>query len=122
VRFLEHTPLNFLLPTCNAMVNHGGGGSLMSAVVAGVPQLMVPNAYDQYANARRVSRFGAGIDIPSHEVRKDNAREAIIALLEEPSYQQQATVLKEQTAERPTPAELVKVLEDLAGTGRTGGA
>jgi UDP:flavonoid glycosyltransferase YjiC (YdhE family) len=118
VKFLEHTPLNMILPSCDAMVNHGGGGSVMSAVVAGVPQFIVPNAFDQYANGRRVSASGAAIDVPAHLLTRENAREAIVKLLDEPSYQASATKLREQSEERPTPAQLVKVLEDLAGTGR----
>src|SRR5262249_26961386 len=35
-------PLHLLLPTCTLVVNQGGAGTVMTAVAAGVPQLVIP--------------------------------------------------------------------------------
>ncbi|KAB1948719.1 DUF1205 domain-containing protein [Micromonospora sp. ALFpr18c] len=40
VRAIEWVPLTQLLPTCDALVHHGGMGTLSSAVAAGIPQLV----------------------------------------------------------------------------------
>ncbi|MBP2472098.1 UDP:flavonoid glycosyltransferase YjiC (YdhE family) [Crossiella equi] len=60
-------PLNRLLPTCAAVVHHGGAGSTMTALAAGVPQLVLPSGADRYVNADAVHARGAGLaaDQPS---------------------------------------------------------
>ncbi|MGB2567044.1 nucleotide disphospho-sugar-binding domain-containing protein [Micromonospora citrea] len=40
VRAIEWVPLTQLLPTCDALVHHGGMGTFSSAVAAGIPQLV----------------------------------------------------------------------------------
>lgn len=44
-----------------AVVCHGGGGTTLGALAAGVPLVLVPSfASDQHVNARRVTEVGAG--------------------------------------------------------------
>src|SRR5947207_1844678 len=45
---------------CAAVVHHGGVGTIAEAFAAGVPQLILPIAFDQKDNAIRVKRLGAG--------------------------------------------------------------
>ncbi len=40
VRTFDWLNLQTVLPTCSSMIHHGGGGTMMSALVAGVPQLV----------------------------------------------------------------------------------
>jgi UDP:flavonoid glycosyltransferase YjiC (YdhE family) len=56
----EFAPFGKLFPLCQAVVHHGGIGTIAKALAAGTPQLVMPIAYDQLDNARRVSRLGAG--------------------------------------------------------------
>ena len=61
--FMHHcayAPFQKLFPLCAAVVHHGGIGTTAKALAAGVPQLIVPFAYDQKDNAIRVKRLGAG--------------------------------------------------------------
>lgn len=53
-------PFSQLFPRCAAVVHHGGIGTVAKALAAGVPQLVLPIAYDQFDNAARVKRLGAG--------------------------------------------------------------
>ncbi|WP_245182152.1 nucleotide disphospho-sugar-binding domain-containing protein [Streptomyces montanisoli] len=59
-RVVGHTPLHLLLPSCAAVVHHGGAGVVMTSLAAGVPQLAVSHGLDQAVNARRVAGAGAG--------------------------------------------------------------
>ena len=43
-----------------ALVHHGGIGSSAQALAAGVPQLVMPMAYDQLDNATRLKRLKVG--------------------------------------------------------------
>ena len=53
-------PFRKLFPRCAAVVHHGGIGTVAKALAAGVPQLVLPGAFDQTDNATRVKRLGAG--------------------------------------------------------------
>ncbi|MEU4532072.1 activator-dependent family glycosyltransferase [Micromonospora ureilytica] len=43
VRVVEFVPMDALLPTCAAVINHGGAGSFQTALAHGVPQLIIPD-------------------------------------------------------------------------------
>lgn len=55
-----YAPFGEVLPSCAALIHHGGIGTLARAFAAGVPQLIAPLAFDQYDNAARVKRLGCG--------------------------------------------------------------
>lgn len=60
IKHFNYLPLWRLLPYTSALVYHGGIGTCAQALHSGVPQLVMPLAYDQFANANRVKRFGVG--------------------------------------------------------------
>ena len=60
VRHFEFVSLQQLLPYCAAIVHHGGIGTVAKALVTGTPQLIIPHAWDQLDNARRVEQLNAG--------------------------------------------------------------
>jgi len=55
-----YVPLRALLPRAAALVHHGGIGTTAEALRAGVPQVIVPLAYDQFDNGARVAALRAG--------------------------------------------------------------
>jgi vancomycin aglycone glucosyltransferase len=50
-----------LFPQVAAVVHHGGAGTTTAAALAGVPQVVIPNHYDQHYWAQRVDRLGIGV-------------------------------------------------------------
>jgi rhamnosyltransferase subunit B len=50
-------------------VHHGGIGTTAEALRAGVPQLIVALAFDQFDNAARVEALGAGLGLPHRRLR-----------------------------------------------------
>ena len=60
VLWLPYVPLRPLLPRAAALVHHGGIGTTAEALRAGVPQLIIPLAYDQFDNGARVEALAAG--------------------------------------------------------------
>ena len=52
-RVLKSIPLHLLLPTCDAIVHHGGAGMTMTAAACGVPQLLLPDGGDRFLHADR---------------------------------------------------------------------
>jgi UDP:flavonoid glycosyltransferase YjiC (YdhE family) len=60
VRHVPFAPFRELFPRCAAVVHHGGIGTVAKCLEAGVPQVILPIAYDQKDNAVRVKRLGTG--------------------------------------------------------------
>ena len=60
VKHFDFAPFKELLPRCQALVHHGGIGSLSQAMAAGIPQIIMPMGFDQIDNAHRVQRLHAG--------------------------------------------------------------
>jgi UDP:flavonoid glycosyltransferase YjiC (YdhE family) len=65
---------------------HGGFNSVLDALVAGVPIVAVPIAFEQPATAARLAWTGAGRVVPMRRARTATLAEALRAVLEEPSY------------------------------------
>lgn len=121
VRVVEQFPLDLLLPTCDAIVHHGGAGSVMTAVARGVPQLALTFGPEQDADGARLAATGAGLHLTGDRADEDAIRTAVAALLGDPAHREAARRLREENAARPVPADLVPVLERLARTGAQDG-
>ncbi|MFM1988909.1 MAG: hypothetical protein RJA99_1866 [Pseudomonadota bacterium] len=76
-----YVPLAALLPHAAALVHHGGIGTTAEALRAGVPQLVVPWAYDQFDNGARVVALGAGRTSPAARRRPARLAAELAALL-----------------------------------------
>ncbi|SEB30885.1 UDP:flavonoid glycosyltransferase YjiC, YdhE family [Streptomyces misionensis] len=122
VRVLERFPLRFLLPTCSAVVHHGGAGSTMTAVAAGVPQLALTFAPEQQANGVRLAATGAGAHLRGDLADPAAIRREVARLLDDPSFATAAARLREENAARPTPADLARTLAELAEAGSVAAA
>ena len=93
-----------VMPRAAAMISHGGSGSTLLALAAGVPQVFVPLFVDGPANARRVAELGAGIVA-------DDLRPAVHALLDDPSYRTDAERVAADIAALPPVDEAVELLQ-----------
>ena len=115
VRAAGWVPLSALAPGCAAIVHHGGAGTTMNALVAGVPQLVLPHAADQYANAAAVARRGVGLPHRVEEMDAATAGRSLRDLLTEPSFDRAAADVRDEIAAAPPPAEVIPRLAALVG-------
>lgn len=114
VRLVGYTPLHALLPTCAAMINHGGAGTVCTALLAGVPQLVVPHhMFDEPLLAARLAEAGAGLTLDPAEASGERVRELVLRLLRDPSFGEGARRLRREMESMPTPNQVVPLLEDL---------
>jgi rhamnosyltransferase subunit B len=60
---VPYAPFSALLPRLGALVHHGGIGTGAQALAAGIPQLVVPFAHDQFDNAARLRRLGVAVTL-----------------------------------------------------------
>lgn len=93
VKHVTYAPFSRLLPRSGGLIHHGGIGTTAQALAAGLPQLVVPLAHDQFDNADRVHRLGVGHWLPprSYTVRRASAMLARL-LADETIRQTAATV------------------------------
>jgi rhamnosyltransferase subunit B len=67
VMHFEYAPFDSLLPHAAALVSHGGIGTVAQALAAGVPQILMPIAFNQPDEAVRLKRLGVADFIhPKH--------------------------------------------------------
>ncbi|GJD30498.1 O-mycaminosyltylonolide 6-deoxyallosyltransferase [Methylobacterium adhaesivum] len=57
---LPYAPLSTLLPRAAALIHHGGVGTVAQALAAGIPQLVIPVAFDHFDEGLRLQRLGLG--------------------------------------------------------------
>ncbi|WP_426109998.1 glycosyltransferase [Massilia sp. PWRC2] len=65
VLWQPYVPLRKLLPHCAAAIHHGGIGTTAELLRAGLPQIVIPFAHDQFDNGARVSALGVGAVLPA---------------------------------------------------------
>jgi UDP:flavonoid glycosyltransferase YjiC (YdhE family) len=101
-----------LLPLCTAVVSHAGSGTLLAAMTAGLPQLCLPQAADQFGNAAACARAGAGIQIQPEHIASESVRDAARRLLTDNSFREQAGNLADEIAGMPSPKVVADVLHN----------
>jgi UDP:flavonoid glycosyltransferase YjiC (YdhE family) len=106
-------PQNAVMPHAAAMVGHGGSGSTLMAMAAGMPLAVVPLFADQPHNAARVAALGAGVQVEPD--RLPDLRETVEALLAEPGYPAAAGRVAAEIAAQPPVDEVTELLEQIAG-------
>ena len=115
VRVEPWVPQQDVLGHAAAAVVHGGSGSTLGAIAAGVPLVVVPLFADQPQNARRVAEVGAGLAVePNREDVGATARplrDAIESVLSEPSYGERARALADELRAEPPVDEAVPLFE-----------
>jgi UDP:flavonoid glycosyltransferase YjiC (YdhE family) len=87
----KYAPHHAVFARAAAIVHQGGIGTTAQALASGHPSLVVPFAHDQFDNAERVRRLGAGLSIPRAEYNAKTAEAALASLLGDASYLQGAT-------------------------------
>jgi UDP:flavonoid glycosyltransferase YjiC (YdhE family) len=69
-----------------AIVHQGGIGTTAQALASGHPSLVVPFAHDQFDNAERVRRLGAGLSLPRPKYNAKSAEAVLGRLLGDPAH------------------------------------
>lgn len=81
IKHVAYVPFSQLLPHTAALVHHGGIGTTAQAMAAGTPQVIVPQAHDQFDNAARVERMGIGTSLSSRRIHGKRLANRINTLL-----------------------------------------
>ena len=108
-------PQDDVMPLASAVVGHGGFGTMMSALVAGVPQVLVPLfAFDQEVNARRIEEVGAGVRLAGRHGAMAELSGALTRVLADTDIRSRAAALADEIAALPDASEMVGTVEAIA--------
>ena len=103
-----------VMPHAAAMVAHGGAGTTLAALAAGVPLVLLPLSADQPINARRVAELGAGLSLDGGAAGVPRLAAALARVLEAPEYRTAARRVAAEVATLPPVAEAAADLSAIA--------
>jgi glycosyltransferase (activator-dependent family) len=112
-RVVDFVPLHAVLPTCSAVVHHGGAGSFNGSLLNGVPQLLVSAALDAPFKDWHLRRLKAGASLVPDRAGGREIAENVARMLADPAYRDGAARLRDEILAFPTPNDLVPELERL---------
>ena len=124
VHIERYIPQSLLLPRCDLMVMHGGSNSILAALDAGLPLVVVPLIADQFFNAQARKSLGLGQVVPWEQLTPATIRTAADEVLTNPLYRQTARRLQAEMHALPGQEHAVALVETVLaarGTGAWGG-
>src|SRR5512132_3755127 len=89
--------------------------TVLGALEAGLPQLLLPQGADQFINAETLTTAGAVRALTNEAQQPGAIGEAVQTLLGDCPERQVAARLRDEIATMPAPDEVVPALLDLAG-------
>jgi UDP:flavonoid glycosyltransferase YjiC (YdhE family) len=114
---VDYVPFETLMPRASVVVHHGGVGTTSHGLLAGVPTLIVPFAFDQSDNADHSSRLGVSRTVYRHNYRAARVANELHNLLSESSYAHRAREVSRQLKQENGPARAADLIEEvLAGS------
>lgn len=112
VEVVRSLPHRQVLPHCDLVITHGGHGTVMKSLVAGVPLVVIPHGRDQPDNAARVAARGAGLTVSRAATSKTIAN-AVSTVISSPGYKRSAARLGALIREEMDASPLIAELEGL---------
>ena len=109
----DYAPYQLLLPRACAVVHHGGVGTTSQGLLAGVPTLIVPFAFDQFDNAEHARRMGTSRTLYSKHYSTAAAVRELGELLTNATYAEKAHEVSEQLRQENGPAHAADLIEEV---------
>lgn len=104
-----------LFPRVAGTVHHGGAGTTAASTRAGVPQVVVPHAFDQFLFAAQVRRAGIGTSVARKSLTVERLASALAQLRQDSAMRERAARMGEQVRARNSLAMTVELLKRAAG-------
>ncbi len=102
-----------VLRKASLVVHHGGTGTTLGTLAAGLPQLVLPQGADQFVNADVLVETGAGAKLVGPDVTADAVHGAARGLLDDSGAREVAVGVAAEIAGMPDPAAVVQRLTSL---------
>ncbi|GHG40435.1 MULTISPECIES: glycosyltransferase [Amycolatopsis] len=110
VRVAGFVPQAEVLEHAGMVVHHGGTGTVLGTLAAGLPQLILPQGADQFANAEALSALGAAKALVGDAIRIDAIEAAARELLDDSAAREIARGIAAEIAAMPAPETVLDEL------------
>ncbi|GAA2041958.1 glycosyltransferase [Agromyces tropicus] len=110
VAVVASAPHHEVLPHADLVVTHGGHGTVIKALAAGVPLVILHHGRDQADNAVRVTERGAGLAV-SRRASSARIARAVEGVLDDPAYRGAAARLGRAIVREVAASPLLEELE-----------
>jgi UDP:flavonoid glycosyltransferase YjiC (YdhE family) len=108
---VKEVPHEWLFSQCSAAVHHGGVGTTLLSLKAGLPTLIVPFNYDQPFWGRRVAKLGAGpIPIPHKKLSVEQLTKALQTCTRDEKIRQVVKLTAEMLGEEDGTGQAVETI------------
>jgi UDP:flavonoid glycosyltransferase YjiC (YdhE family) len=109
----SYVPQSSVLARASAVVSHGGAGTVLAAGAAGLPQVVLPVAADQFDNADAFTAAGVAVTLDVASADPGIVAAHIDRQITIPTVRARAGGLAEQFAALPHPDEVVAAITSL---------
>lgn len=113
VRLVDWISMGMFLSGADGFIHHGGAGNTLTALHAGIPQIIFGVGADRPVNARAVVDRGCGIMPGPNGL----STELIRLFLQNPLLKKSAAEVAEEMSRQPSPAQVVQHLSDRLNVG-----
>jgi UDP:flavonoid glycosyltransferase YjiC (YdhE family) len=113
IRVERYVPQAQVIGRCDLVVCHGGSGTMLAALAAGVPAVVVPQGADQFRNAPFWAASGAAMVVPAEELTATSVASALQGSVEGGPLRQAAQAAAADIAAMASPEEVAHRLEAL---------
>lgn len=110
VRIEQYVPQSLVLPQASAVVCHAGLGTMIGAIAAGLPMVLIDLGTDHAMNAARAADLGIATSFERGSVNAQGLRGAIEEILDSPGPTQRAQALAAEYQHLPPSTAAVEVL------------
>jgi MGT family glycosyltransferase len=114
IRLEQFVPHHQLFGRTDVVVTTGGAGTVTTALVAGVPLVVVPTGWDLPENAQRVVEAGVGVRLNPGRCTPGRLRAAVEEVLSEPGYRARARRIGAAMSSAGGQARAASLIEGLA--------
>ena len=113
VMALDYVPYQSLLPRAGAVVHHGGVGTTSQGLLAGVPTLIVPFAFDQSDNAEHARKLGTSRTLYRKNYFGTRVATELHELLTQPAYVRRAIEVSQHLKLENGPVRAADLIEEV---------
>lgn len=115
VRATGFVPQGEVLRHAALVVHHGGTGTVLGALAAGLPQVVLPQGADQFVNAATLEALGAARSLVGEAITADAVEDAAATLLSDPAARDTAGTVAKEIAAMPAPDRVLAEILSWAG-------
>jgi hypothetical protein len=117
-RVARYLPFEWALAKASALVTNGGYGSVTQALSFGLPIVSAGLTQDKADVNARIAWTGVGIDLATNQPAPQALRDAVRAVLDQPTYRMHARAMADEFATYDTRSEVLHIINGVVDAHR----